>query len=93
MFVLQVAIKVKAGQSNAAEQMFSGPFKAAISAQDGFRSVQLLRPIQGGEYLLSIAFENQSLQQKWVATELHQQVWSRMEEHFEACSITTYTEV
>jgi heme-degrading monooxygenase HmoA len=93
MFVLHVAIKVKAGQGKSAERVFSGPFKTAISAQEGFRSVQFLRPIEGGAYVLSIAFENQALQQKWVATDLHQQVWPRMEEHFDDYSITTYAEV
>jgi heme-degrading monooxygenase HmoA len=93
MFVLHVAIKVKAGQSHSAEQVYGGAFTAAISAQEGFKGVQFLRPIEGGQYLLSIAFENQPLQQQWVATDLHQQVWSRMEDHFDAYSITTYTEV
>ena len=52
--------------------------------------MQLLRPLDGGEYVLSIQFENQALQQKWVATDLHTQVWSQMEANFEGYSVTKY---
>lgn len=93
MFVLHVSIRMKAGQGPAAEAVFNGPFKAAISAQDGFRAVSLLRPDDGGDYVLSIAFENQPLQQKWVATDLHGQVWRQMEEHFEGYGLRTFTAV
>jgi heme-degrading monooxygenase HmoA len=93
MFVLHVGIKVKDGQAQAAEKVFSGPFKAAISAQEGFKGVQYLRPDDGGEYVLSIAFENQALQQKWVATDLHTQVWSEMERHFNGYSLRLFTAV
>jgi heme-degrading monooxygenase HmoA len=91
MFVLQVGMKIKPGQEQVAESVFSGPFKAAISAQEGFRGVQFLRPTEGGEYILSIAFENQPLQQKWVGTELHGRVWSQMETQFDSYTVKTYT--
>jgi hypothetical protein len=39
MFVLPVKVKMKAGQAAAAEKVFAGPFKAAITAQPGFRDV------------------------------------------------------
>lgn len=93
MFVLHVGIAVKSGQEQALEKDYSGPFTEAISAQEGFASVALLRPIDGGEYLLSIAFENQTLQQKWVATELHGRMWPMLEAHFVGYSLKTYTAV
>jgi heme-degrading monooxygenase HmoA len=93
MFVLHVAIRIKAGHTTAAEKAFSGPFMAAISAQEGFKAVQLLRPLESDEYILSIAFENQSLQQRWVATDLHSRVWSEIEGHIDAYSVKTYTAV
>ena len=93
MFVLHVAIKVKPGREQAAEGVFSGPFKAAISAQPGFKGVQFLRPDEGGDYVLSIAFESQPLQQKWVATDLHTQVWGQMEANFDGYSVKTFTAV
>jgi heme-degrading monooxygenase HmoA len=55
--------------------------------------VMLLRPETGRSYVLSIAFENQALQQKWVATELHGQVWTQMEAHFDGYSLKTFTAV
>ena len=90
MFVLHVAIKVKPGREKAAQSVFAGPFKLAISAQPGFEGVQFLRPLDGGEYVLAIQFEDQALQQKWVATDLHTEVWSQMEANFEGYSVTKY---
>jgi heme-degrading monooxygenase HmoA len=93
VFVLHVAIKVKPGRDKAAESVFAGPFKAAISAQPGFKNVQFLKPVEGGEYVLVIAFEDQTLQQKWVATGLHDQVWPQMEENFEGYTVKTYNTI
>jgi heme-degrading monooxygenase HmoA len=93
MFILHVVLKVRAGEEKETETDFLGPFKAAISAQEGFKSVALLRPDDGGDYVLSIAFENRSWQQKWVATDLHQQVWSIMKKHFVEFSIKTFDAV
>jgi heme-degrading monooxygenase HmoA len=91
MFVLHVEIRFKDGQAGAAERLFAGPFRAAISAQEGFRDVQLLRPTEGGNHVLSIAFETRSLQQQWVATELHTSVWSQMENHIDAYTLESFT--
>jgi heme-degrading monooxygenase HmoA len=93
MFVLHVVIHVKPGQEKLAEEVFSGPFEAAISAQEGFVDVQFLRPEDGSDYVLSIAFENQKLQQQWVATDLHTQVWTEMEQHFDGYSLIKFTAV
>ncbi len=93
MFVLHVTIKVKAGQTDAAEQVFSGPFRAAIAAQPGFRDAQFLRPADGSDYVLSIAFESQPLQQQWVATDLHGTVWPQMEKNFDSYAVHTFNTV
>lgn len=93
MFVLHVKIKMKAGQAAPSEKVFAGPFKAAITAQVGFRDVQFLRPNEDGDYVLSIAFENQALQQQWVATDIHGKVWSQMEQHFEGYAVHTFDAV
>ena len=93
MFVLQLALKIKAGESPAVEKAFLGPFKAAISAQEGFKSVALLRPQDDGDYVLSIAFESQQLQQKWVATDLHQQVWPMIETHLAGYTLRSFAAV
>jgi heme-degrading monooxygenase HmoA len=91
MFVIHVGMAVRAGHEQPLEKDYSGSFKEAISAQEGFSGVSLLRPNDGGEYLLSIVFENQALQQKWVATELHGQVWPMMENHLAGYTVKTYT--
>lgn len=94
MFVLHVGIKVKTGQEQATEKDYQGPFTKAISTQEGFVSASMLRSLDGNDdYLLSLAFENQSLQQKWVATELHGQIWPMMESHFVSYSVKNYTAV
>ena len=93
MFVLFAGLEVKAGQEQALAKVYAGPFTAAISTQEGFRHVSLLRPNDGGDYMLTIAFDSQALQQKWVATDLHQQVWPLMEGHLEGFSVKTYTTV
>jgi heme-degrading monooxygenase HmoA len=90
VFVLHVAIKVKPGLEEAVQGVFAGPFKAAISAQPGFDDVRFLKPLEGGEYVLVIAFESRALQQKWVATDLHTQVWSQMEANFEGYTVKAY---
>jgi heme-degrading monooxygenase HmoA len=93
MFVLHVDIKVKAGQAAAAEDVFAGPFRAAITAQAGFRDVQFLRPSNDGDYVLSIAFESQPLQQQWVGTDIHGKVWAQMEAHFDGYTVHTFNTV
>ena len=90
VIVVHVSIRMKSGRGPAAETIFNGPFRTAISSQEGFKAVSLLRPDDGGDYILSIAFENQPLQQKWVATDLHSQVWSQMEPHFESYGLRTF---
>ena len=93
MFVLHVDIRVKPGREEAAHGVFAGPFKAAIRAQPGFQDVRFLKPLEGGDHVLAIAFENQALQQKWVATDLHTQVWSQMEANFDGYSVKNYNTV
>jgi len=90
MFVLHAAIKVKPNHEEVAYTVFSKTFEQAISAQQGFKSVQFLAPLEGGDYILAIAFESEALQQKWVATDLHTEVWSQMEANFDGWSVKKY---
>jgi heme-degrading monooxygenase HmoA len=98
MFVLFVDMKVKPGSLQALEKAYIEVFRPAITRQEGFRAVELLRPNQegnqdGGEYRLSIAFESHPLQKKWVATDLHQKVWAQIESHLSECSVKDYTSI
>ena len=72
MFLLHVELNVKPGAQNALEDTFAEIFVPAISQQHGFKDVKLLRPAEngGGDYRLSIAFDDQASQRNWVATAL-----------------------
>jgi heme-degrading monooxygenase HmoA len=90
MFVLHVELQVKPELHKDLEETFVGTFCPAISQQAGFRGAKLLRPAEDGDYRLSIAFEDQASQQKWVATDLHQVVWPRIESHCVAYSVKNF---
>jgi heme-degrading monooxygenase HmoA len=92
MFVLHVELNVKPGSEKALEDTFVGAFTSAISQQHGFQGVKLLRPAEngGGGYRLSIAFDDKPSQQKWVATDLHGQVWPQMEDQCLGYSVKNY---
>jgi heme-degrading monooxygenase HmoA len=98
MFVLFVDMEVKPGVEESLKKTYTEIFRPAISKQDGFRGVELLRPNQnrnqdGGEYRLSITFQEHALQKKWVATDLHQDVWAKMEAHFASYTVKDYTSI
>jgi heme-degrading monooxygenase HmoA len=94
MFVLFVDMKIKPGSQQSLEKTYTETFRPAISVQEGFNGVELLRPNHDGdEYRLSIAFASHPLQQKWVATDLHQQVWPQIESHCADYSVRDYTSV
>jgi heme-degrading monooxygenase HmoA len=94
MFVLFVDMRVKPGSQQALEKTYTEIFHPAISRQEGFRDVELLRPNQeDGEWRLRIAFESHAFQKKWVALDLHQEVWPQMENYFADYSVNDYTAV
>lgn len=94
MFVLFVDMKLKPGAQAALEKTYTEVFRPAITRQEGFRGVDLLRPNQAGDqWRLSIAFESHALQKKWVGMDLHQEVWPQMESHFADYSVNDYTAV
>jgi heme-degrading monooxygenase HmoA len=93
MFVVHATITVKPGREEAAQNVFAALFKRVISAQPGFISVEFLKPLDGGEYVLAIAFKSRALQQKWVATDLHAQVWLQMEANFEDYTVNAYNTI
>lgn len=94
MFVLHVEMKVKPGLQKALEDIYRATFNPAIVRQNGFRCVDLLRPFDAeGDYRLSISFEDQASQQKWVATELHQEVWPQIEQQCVSYSVRHFKAV
>lgn len=94
MFVLFVDMRVKPGSQQTLEKTYIETFRPAISSQEGLRGVELLRPNKdGGEYRLRIAFETHELQKKWVANDLHQEVWPQMESCCADYAVQDYTAV
>jgi heme-degrading monooxygenase HmoA len=95
MFVLHVDLEVKPGSQQALENTFVATFVPAVSQQSGFRTVELLRPFEdgGGNYRLSIAFDDRHSQKTWVATDLHQVVWPQMESHCLGYSVRNFLSV
>ncbi|MBN9614985.1 MAG: hypothetical protein BGO25_13065 [Acidobacteriales bacterium 59-55] len=94
MFVLHVELKVKTGLQQALENTYREVFVPAISPQPGFQSANLLRPVEdGADYRLTLVFDNQSLQQAWVATDVHQQVWPQVESQCVGFSAIGYNTV
>jgi heme-degrading monooxygenase HmoA len=94
MFVLNIELSVRSGSEQLLSQTFKTAFMPAISKQEGFTSAALWRPeIANAEYRLVIEFENQALQQKWVAAQLHQEVWPQIEGHCVNYVVHTYTSI
>jgi heme-degrading monooxygenase HmoA len=94
MFVLFVEMRIKPAAEAALEKTYTEIFRPAISHQEGFRGVELLRPNHDGDqWRLRIAFESHALQKRWVALDLHQEVWPQMENHFADYSVNDYTAV
>ncbi|MEO8736873.1 MAG: antibiotic biosynthesis monooxygenase family protein [Edaphobacter sp.] len=92
MFVLHIELQVKPGQQQVLEKIYVEDFQPAISGQSGFRSASLLRPADdgAGDYLLSLTFDQQTSQQKWVSTDIHQQVWPQIESQCLKFSVKPY---
>jgi heme-degrading monooxygenase HmoA len=95
MFVLHVDLSVKPGMANALEVTYRNIFMPAISKQAGFSEVKLLKPIssEADSHRLVIAFEKEELQKKWVATDLHQEVWPKMEANMAQFTVHYYETV
>ena len=94
MFVLHVALKLKPGSQSDLEEIFAKRFYPAISSQTGFMGAQLLRSNDDDtSYRLCLSFDQQASQQRWVATDLHQEVWSPVEALCENYTVAGYTAI
>jgi heme-degrading monooxygenase HmoA len=94
MFVLHIELKIKPGSQANLEKTFVDRFYPAISAQAGFVDSLLLRLNDADtNYRLCLSFDQQISQQKWVATDLHQEVWPRVAGLCESFSVAGYTAV
>jgi heme-degrading monooxygenase HmoA len=92
MVALHVDLQAQPGAGPALEQTFRATFRPAIQAQPGFVEAALL--LSGSEpdhYRLVIAFESEPLRLKWVATDLHQQVWPMLAAHCAGYSVKIFS--
>lgn len=79
--VLHVELQVKEGAEEALAATYRATFRPAVSRQEGFRSVRLLRPVDAPGYRLVIEFAEEEQRLRWVASGLHQEAWPQMEAH------------
>jgi heme-degrading monooxygenase HmoA len=95
VFVLHVDLRVKPGAADALKATYRDTFCPAISKQPGFLQANLLqaRAPELRTYRLVIAFEEEELQKTWVATDLHQHVWSKMEANISQYSVDSFETV
>ena len=92
MVSLHIDLQLKPGAGAELEKTFGQVFRPAISVQPGFVAVALLRPApEALGYRLVIEFQTEQLRLDWVATDLHQQVWPRMEAHCVGYSLKNFT--
>jgi heme-degrading monooxygenase HmoA len=94
MFVLHIELMVKPGMQQSLEKTYLDRFRPAISAQVGFNAVQLLHSNDdNANYRLSLVFDQQASQKKWVATDLHQEVWPAIADQCTEFSVQGYSTV
>lgn len=94
MFVLHVELKVKSGAQADLEKTFAVRFYPALSEQSGFLAAQLLRSNDDDtSYRLCLSFDHHRSQQRWVATDLHQEIWPLVEDLCENYAVAGYTAI
>jgi heme-degrading monooxygenase HmoA len=94
MFVLHIELKTKPGLQQSLEKNYLDKFYPAISVQEGFNAAQLLRSNDDDtNYRLCLAFDRQASQQKWVATDLHQEVWPAIADQCADFSVLRFSTV
>ena len=91
--VLHVELQVKEGSEEALIDTYRSTFRPAVSRQDGFQAVRLLRPVDAPGYRLVIEFAEEEHRRRWVASDLHQEVWPEMEAHCGGYTANLFEEV
>ena len=79
-----VELCVRRGQAGALTSAFQQEFAPAISAQPGFRRVELLATESDDTMLLMIAFQSEDLRLAWVASDAHARVWPALASSIES---------
>jgi heme-degrading monooxygenase HmoA len=85
---LQVDLSVDPAREQEMLRTFHSEFRPAASRQPGFRDLQILKlrstlagsAPAGANYRFVLTFDSEDLRKKWVATEVHQKLWPKMEQ-------------
>jgi hypothetical protein len=96
MIQVHVDLNVAPGKEQEMVRYFETVFRPAASKFQGYRDVCLLKlhgvPVgtapAGMQYRFAITYDNEDLRQKWVASDIHQEVWGRMEKMLASSSYT-----
>ncbi len=79
MIELHIYLEPFAGQESQLESVFREAFVPAISVQEGFRRVALLKVRDAlRQYRIELAFESEELRLKWVASPEHQKAFPQI---------------
>ena len=87
MIQVHVDLALDPAREHEAVRYFETVFRPAAQKFRGYHDVRLLKlqavPVgtapSGINYRFSISYENEDLRQKWVASDIHQEVWGNME--------------
>ncbi len=94
MVSLHIDLQLKPRAGPELETTFRQVFRPAVSAQPGFVAVALLQPTsEATAYRLVIEFQTEQLRLDWVATDLHQQVWPKIEAYCASYAVKNFTVV
>ena len=79
MVNLHIFLEPLAGEEENLEVTFRSHFVPAVSAQDGFINISLLRPHDSlRTYVVSFAFENEEKRQKWAVSDAHENSFPKL---------------
>lgn len=94
MFVLHIDLTLEPGKQQALRQSWRDAFYPAVASQAGFAEALLLYPTEGAApYRIVLVFDQQSSQQAWAASELHQQVWPLIAAHCKDLAVKGYNTI
>lgn len=103
MIQIHVDLSVDPAQEAHMLRVFETHFKPAAAQFEGYRDVKIVklrkafvgRAPQGMNYRFVLRYESEELRQKWIASDIHQEVWGMIEQTLlnKNCDILLFDEV
>ena len=79
MIELYIHLEPNAGMETQLESVFRDSFVPAISVQEGFRRVALIKSREAlRKYQIVLAFDSEDLRMKWVDSKEHQEAFPKV---------------